>query len=59
MFRSEFFMVVSNSVKRYYYYFAPGEYISYNGYLFIEAKKYNFFEYTKTYQNLLFKCNFN
>jgi hypothetical protein len=41
-------MVVSNSVKRYYYYFAPGEYISYNGYLFMKAEKYKFFEYTKT-----------
>ena len=47
-FRSEVFMVVSNSVKRYYYYFAPGEYISYNGYLFMKAEKYKFFEYRKT-----------
>ena len=47
-FRSEVFMVVSHSVKRYYYYFAPGEYFSDNGYLFLESKKYFFFEYTKT-----------
>ena len=48
VFRSEVFMVVSHSVKRYYYYFAPGEYFSDNGYLFLESKKYFFFEYTKT-----------
>ncbi len=48
-FRSEVFMVISNSVKRYYYYFAPGEYVSYDGYLFSDRKKYEFFEYQKTF----------
>ena len=47
-FRSEVFMVVSNSVKRYYYYFAPGEYFSDNGYFLQEMKKFEFFEYDKT-----------
>ena len=47
-FRSEVFMVVSNSVKRYYYYFAGGEYNSYSGYLFSVVKKYEFFDYQKT-----------
>ena len=46
--RSEFFSVVSNSVKRYYYYFLPGEYISDNGYVFEFNEKYEFFEYEKT-----------
>ena len=48
-FRSEVFMVVSNSVKRYYYFFAPGEYISYNGYLLSKIKHFDFFEYQKTF----------
>ena len=48
-FRSEVFMVVSNSVKRYYYYFAPGEYISYDGYFFSNIKHFDFFEYQKTF----------
>ena len=47
-FRSEVFTVVSNSVKRYYYYFAPAEYISNNGYFFNVFQKYEFFEYEKT-----------
>ena len=41
-------MVVSNSVKRYYYYFAPGAYFSDNGYFLQEIKKFEFFEYDKT-----------
>ena len=44
-FRSEVFLVVSNSVKRYYYYFAPGEYISHNGFFFSINEKFEFFEY--------------
>ena len=47
-FRSEVFMVVSESVKRYYYYFAPGEYYSDNGYILGLIKKFEFFEYDKT-----------
>ena len=47
VFRSEVFMVVSHSVKRYYYYFAPGEYFSDNGYLFLESKKYFFLNIQK------------
>ena len=47
-FRSEVFTTVSNSVKRYYYYFAPGEYYSHNGYFFSNMKKYEFFDYQKT-----------
>ena len=47
-FRSEVFMIVSNTVKRYYYYFAPGEYISDDGYIFSLKKFYEFFEYQNT-----------
>ena len=47
-FRSEVFMIVSNTVKRYYYYFAPGEYISDDGYIFSFKKFYEFFEYQNT-----------
>ena len=47
-FRSEVFMIVSNTVKRYYYYFAPGEYISDDGYIFTFNKFYEFFEYKNT-----------
>ena len=47
-FRSEVFMVVSSSVKRYYYYFAPGEYISDNGLVFKYNKIFPFFEYQNT-----------
>ena len=47
-FRSEVFMIVSNSVKRYYYYFAPGEYISDNGFVFQSNESFEFFEYQNT-----------
>ena len=47
-FRSEVFLVSSQVLKRYYYYFIPGEYISDDGYLFINKKKYEFFDYQTT-----------
>ncbi len=47
-FRSEVFTTVSNSVKRYYYYFAPGEYISDNGFVFQSNESFEFFEYQNT-----------
>ena len=47
-FRSEIFLIVTQLVKRYYYYFIPGEYISDDGYLFINKKKYEFFDYQTT-----------
>ena len=47
-FRSEVFLISSQVLKRYYYYFIPGEYISDNGYLFINKKIFNFFDYQTT-----------
>ena len=44
-FRSEMFPIVTSLVKRYYYYFLPGEYISDNGYFFSNIKTFHFFEY--------------
>ncbi len=47
-FRSEVFLVVSNSVKRYYYYFSPGTYTSDTGYLFENEEVFNYSEYQTT-----------
>ncbi len=47
-FRSEVFLIVSEHVKRYYYYFLPGEYLSDDGIFFVNKKKYNFFDYQTT-----------
>ncbi len=47
-FRSEVFLVVSNSVKRYYYYFSPGTYTSDRGYLFANEQVFNYSEYQTT-----------
>ena len=47
-FRSEVFLVVSNSVKRYYYYFSPGTYTSDRGYLFTNEQVFNYAEYQTT-----------
>ena len=44
-FRSEMFPIVTSLVKRYYYYFLPGKYISDNGYIFSNIKRFDFFEY--------------
>ena len=46
-FRSEIFLIVTQLVKRYYYYFIPGEYISDNGFLFSNIKYYDFFEFDR------------
>ena len=46
-FRSEVFLISSQVLKRYYYYFIPGEYISDDGYLFSNIKYYNFFEFDR------------
>ena len=46
-FRSEIFLIVTQLVKRYYYYFIPGEYISDDGILFSNIKYYNFFEFDR------------
>ena len=43
-FRSEIFSIVTNVVKRYYYYFLPGKYISDNGYFFNNIKTFEFFQ---------------
>ena len=43
-FRSEIFSIVTNVVKRYYYYFVPGKYISDNGYFFNNYKTFDFFQ---------------
>ena len=47
-FRSEVFLIVSEQVKRYYYYFLPGEYISDNGFFFVNKKKFDFYDYQTT-----------
>ena len=47
-FRSEIFLIVTQLVKRYYYYFLPGEYISDNGLIFSNYKYFDFFEYERT-----------
>ena len=47
-FRSEVFFIVSNAIKRYYYYFSPGIYKSDKGFLFKNEEIYNFFEYENT-----------
>ena len=47
-FRSEVFLVVSNSVKRYYYYFSPGTYTSDTGYIFEKQEVFNYSEYQTT-----------
>ena len=47
-FRSEVFLVVSNSVKRYYYYFSPGTYASDTGYIFEKQEVFNYSEYQTT-----------
>ena len=47
-FRSEIFLIVTQLVKRYYYYFIPGEYISDDGIIFSNYKYYDFFEYERT-----------
>ena len=47
-FRSEVFLISSQVLKRYYYYFIPGEYISDDGYLFINKQKYEFIDYQTT-----------
>ena len=47
-FRSEIFVTVTQSCKRYYYYFQPGEYISDNGLIFTNYKYYDYFEYERT-----------
>ena len=47
-FRSEVFLVVSNSVKRYYYYFSPGTYTSDKGFLFTNQQVFNYAEYQTT-----------
>ena len=44
-FRSEMFSIVNSLVKRYYYYFLPGKYISDNGFIFNNIKTFDFFEY--------------
>ena len=46
-FRSEIFLIVTQLVKRYYYYFLPGKYISDNGLLFSNIKTFDFFEYER------------
>ena len=46
-FRSEIFLIVTQLVKRYYYYFLPGEYISDNGYILNNIKTFDFFEYER------------
>ena len=46
-FRSEIFFIVNQLVKRYYYYFLPGEYIYDNGYIFSHIKSFDFFEYDR------------
>ena len=46
-FRSEIFFM-TKLVKRYYYYFIPGKYISDDGLIFTNYKYYDFFEYEKT-----------
>ena len=47
-FRSEVFLIVPNTIKRYYYYFSPGLYKSDKGFLFKNEKSFNFFEYQNT-----------
>ena len=47
-FRSEIFLIVTQLVKRYYYYFLPGEYISDNGLIFANYKYFDYFEYERT-----------
>ena len=47
-FRSEIFLIVTQLVKRYYYYFQPGQYISDNGLIFSNYKYFDFFEYERT-----------
>ncbi len=47
-FRSEIFLIVTQLVKRYYYYFLPGEYISDDGVIFSNHKYYDYFEYERT-----------
>ena len=47
-FRSEIFLIVTQLVKRYYYYFLPGEYISDDGVIFANHKYYDYFEYERT-----------
>ena len=47
-FRSEIFFIVTQLVKRYYYYFLPGEYISDNGLIFSNYQYFDFFEYERT-----------
>ena len=47
-FRSEVFLIVSNTMKRYYYYFSPGIYKSDKGFLFKNEEIFNFFEYQNT-----------
>ena len=44
-FRSEMFPIVTSLVKRYYYYFLPGKYISDNGYFFSNILSFDFFYY--------------
>ena len=46
-FRSEIFLIVTQLVKRYYYYFIPGEYISDNGVLLNNIKTFDFFQYDR------------
>ena len=46
-FRSEIFLIVTQLVKRYYYYFIPGEYISDNGLFFNNIKTFDFFQYDR------------
>jgi len=46
-FRYEIFSIVTSLVKRYYYYFLPGEYISDNGFIFNNISTFNFFEYDR------------
>jgi hypothetical protein len=47
-FRSEVFLISSQVLKRYYYYFIPGEYISDDGLLFVNKTKFDFFDYQTT-----------
>ena len=47
-FRSEVFLIVNEHVKRYYYYFLPGEYLSDDGFFFVNKKKYDFYDYETT-----------
>ena len=47
-FRSEIFLIVTQLVKRYYYYFLPGQYISDNGLIFPRHKYFDFFEFERT-----------